>query len=70
MAEFLDSPHCGQEFLIVDAVVGLRQGQGLGVDSHQWPALVVVLLLNEHDSDAGGRGIGDELYLGHGARML
>ena len=70
MAEFLESQHRGQEFPIVCAVVVLRRGQGLGVESHWRPALVVVLLLDEHGSDVGGRGIGDKLDLGCGARML
>ena len=45
------------------------RGQGLGVESHWRPALVVVLLLlDERGYD--GRGIGDKLDLGCGARML
>ena len=47
----------------------LRWGQGIGVESHLRPSLVMFLFLDEC-SDVGGRGVGDELDLGGGARML
>ena len=56
--------------MIKDAVVALRQGQCLGVESHWRPALVMVLFSDEGRSDADSRGVGDKLDLGCNARML
>ena len=67
MPEFLDFHDRCKEFAVEGAVVTLRWGKCLGVESHLQPALVMVTLLEERGSDVGGRGVGDKLDLGRGA---